>query len=332
MGNCNGGTVRLSIHDIDIEIFSSSPTVQDQLSHDFSIFETDRFCPEKAFTLYFRKASERPKDWIPCFVGPKSVLYFSDRRKRVRFFKTSWVEYDFQGQYAEVFCDDDEIAYEVGHMILHSYLGESLDRRGWHRLHGMAFAKDNEGTVVLGKSGSGKSTLAMQLILKTRLNLLADDTPLISKDGKMHAFAERIALKERPTIEPKYVRRYERIQYGEKFIVGSRFFAGRVQPSADVQNLILISPRRKKGADLHAAYRWQMFWPLLKWLVVGHETPQIWELFLRTHDLKEKFKILISRIQTAWVLLFKCKMYRFHVSHDREKTSKAFLSFAEAPA
>jgi hypothetical protein len=324
----------LEIYGLNIEVQGASRKVHADLRHDFHYFRArwpQR--PSCVFRIELKNENERPAGWVPLFRTKRSMIFLGRAgEQRIRFFDRAWVRYQFEAKQAQIFCDDPTIAYEVLYLALLSYVGESLDYRGIHRIHGLGMVLNDEGALLMAPGGTGKSTLAEKLLRARAIELLSDDTPLVSEGAVMYAFPQRIALKERPSSSTKEVRSFSRVQYGEKFVWGSRGFEQSVCSQAPVHWLLLASRAGKSEAKLESISRWGMIWPVTKWLVVGYETPQVWEFFLRpsARDLWKKSGIVFSRARSAWALLTRCQVARFHLSDDAEESMRVLRRFQTA--
>jgi hypothetical protein len=325
-------THELWVHGTRLLLETDMHEVSSNFQHDFAYFLN----PETAFLekdqFVIRHFSKEPCPWTPLVPSNQ----FRSKRAwsfgnciRVCMFGTAQVEYDFVARYCHIYSSDPDVSYEVVYLATLSYLGESMDKRGCHRIHGFGFITHNVGGVLVAPSGGGKSTLAMELLKNQSTKIISDDTPVITKEGKMLAFPQRIALKERPNIDSKYCRQFKRFHFGSKFVVGADFFSDSIAADGEIKWLILSSKKRKKKAQIVQINRIYILWPLFKWLVVGYETPQIWEFFIRAslHDILAKLKILVSRTGTAFRVFSEVKVAHFTFSHNPSESANVFETF-----
>ncbi len=63
-----------------------------------------------------------------------------------------------------------------------------------HRVHALALAVDRRAMLVLLPMGGGKSTLGAELLRHPDVQLLSDDSPLVDRAGRVHAFPLRLGL------------------------------------------------------------------------------------------------------------------------------------------
>ncbi len=257
-------------------------------------------------------------------IGRAELFGSAAGERRVKYFGTTWVEYQPHSQRAKVFGSDPAHLYESALAVVLSFVGEWLDGLGMHRVHGLGVSSEGEGALFLAASGTGKSTLALSLLKRTAVDLLSDDTPLVLSGARMASFPQRIATREKPKgFSDKYLRKFRRVEYGEKFVLGAEAFSDRIQTDVPIRQ-VFVTRRHVGEPALEAISRWRLAWPLAKWLVIGYETPQMWELFLRPSpaDFGRKLGILRSRVSVAASLLRKAKAYRLVLGGDSEQNAR----------
>ena len=322
----------LYVHGIRLTLKTDMPDVASDFKHDFAYFLTQDspFSEKKEFIISHFSNQTCPWSPIPSSGKRRSKHAWAlGNYVRLCMFGKAQVEYDFTNKYCNIYSSDRDISYEIVYLVTLSYLGEAMDRRGWHRIHGFGFVIHEIGGILLAPSGGGKSTLAMELLKKQRAKILSDDTPVITKEGNMLAFPQRIALKDSPDIQPKHYRQFKRFKFGNKFVVGADFFNPSIAPEAEIQWLILSNKKKSENAKIRQISRFFLIWPLIKWLVIGYETPQIWEFFVRPSvcDIVSKANILFSRAGTSLGILTKVKLALFTFSEDPVNSATVFEDF-----
>lgn len=328
---------RLDVYGKRILIESFDSNVKTDLDHDFSYFLTQPFDPKSTdyFHVTIVPAQRRPRFWIPILKTKRSVLFLASAgTRRVCFFNSAWLEYSVKGKTCTIYSDQPTAAYEALYFVILSYLGEQLGLSGMHRIHGMGFSYKGQGVILLAPSGGGKSTLAMELLKREDFKIVSDDTPVLNEQGDMLAFPQRIALSEKPEIEPKYLRQFKRFNHSEKFVIGADYFNKKIQGSSEVQWLMILDSSGKKSVGVEEVSRLNFIWPVIKWLVLGLETPQIWELLLRSgrSHLKEQTKILIGRLRTAALLVSKSRVAVLERGPNPKATTEHLSSFLDRHA
>ena len=313
----------LNIHGESVHLQFGDSSVHDLLKEDFSYFAADTLTADGLKITLVDKSPQwktRFSLWGRTFYsGPKG-------HRRVSFFPGVWVDYQFEAGVADIYYKDANLVYETCYQVLLSWVGERLDRRGIHRVHGLGVCQGGSGTLFLGASGTGKSTVALQLLEEGEIKWLSDDVPFVTSSGVMLAFPQRIALREPPSNPDRNFRSFKRFRFGRKYIIGSDSFRSLIQPKAPLDRIVKMRRGSFVGTTKLSPLVTLLY--LCRWLVVGHETPQFWELFLRLEvkDVFYKLKILRSRIGLALLLCRKVEMCGFVLSSERAKNPPVLLS------
>ena len=304
--------------------------IHEDLKHDFGYFISG--CAPRPFAIDSLSTAARPANWKKLFRFRESTVFRNSKgSQRICFFGSSFVEYNFRKRQCQIFCDDPAVLYETIYLVVLSYVGEQLGRMGAHRLHGFGFEMNGKGSVLLAPSGGGKSTLALELLKAKRTRILSDDTPVIGKDGKMTAFPQRNPLKKVSGVGEEHLRRFKRHKHGEKIVIGSSFFGSQILAQANVDWLIVSKRTTKKQSSVRRVHKLNAILPLLKWLVVGYETPQIWQLYLRASpsDVIHKIGILTHRLQVAGQLFKNAQVAEIQLSTDPVESAHELAEFME---
>lgn len=284
-----------NIHGQRVCVESFDSKVSETLASDFSPFISPPFHTgdSDVFLLRVLPEKRRPLLWVPLLKTKRSVLFLSrpDERK-ICFFEKAWVHYLFGKRRCTVFCEDSKAAYETVYLVLLSYIGERLDLKEMHRIRGLGFSFQGKGAILLAKANERK-----EMVTKG----LSEETPLLTKQRKMLAFPQKKSV------------------------------SNTLEGETKVQWLFLVEPGQKGKTQVEEIHRLQSLWPLIKWLVVGHEIPQVWELYFRPsrQDLKEKAKVLFTRCRLAGELLLQSRVARLETAKDPHTTEEAIEEFLE---
>ncbi len=323
-------SIKLLIHGTPIYIQSQLRKVIRAVAHDFSYFKSEWVCSKDALHIVIHPSCVRPMDWIPLYRSRRSQIFCpSGGEQRVCFFNSAWVGYHFNQARADIFCDDPAVAFEACYFVILSYVGERLDIRGLHRIHGLGLARGRKGAIVLAPSGGGKSTLLVELLKRSNLELISDDTPVLNHT-EMLCFPQRIALRRRPAhIGANAVRIFRRYQDGKKYVIGANHFKHKVRMKSSVHWFVLAKKTSNQKSQIKILHRFSLFWPILKWLVIGYEIPQIWELYLRPSpkDTVIKSKILLARMRLALKLIQNTRLARLSMSTNPRESAQVLDRF-----
>ncbi|MCB0417059.1 MAG: hypothetical protein KDD39_05385 [Bdellovibrionales bacterium] len=313
---------------ISVEVRGEWDEIRQAIRHDFGAFcaGSADLSAKGAFCVELIRSSH-DRGWKRLLRGPRSSLFIAPPgERRVCFFDKVSVCYRYQARRAQIWSLDSEAAFEALYYVLLSYVGERLDERGWHRLHGFGFSGKRR-AVVLATSGTGKSTLAWSILRRPGFEFYSDDTPLVNSKGEIAAFPQRIALEDRP--KGITARAFKRVRNKTKYVVGHDSFREKIAETGVLQDLYWL--RQDDSPGLSKAPRHLFVIPLLKWLVLGYETPQIWELYLRftPSDILSKIRILNSRLRAANCLLWGTR--QFIINRDsKDKTAKWLVAHARS--
>ncbi len=177
---------------------------------------------------------------------------------------------------------------------------------------------------------AGKSTLAMSLLKMEDTELYSEDTPLIDRQGSIHAFPLRIGLREGEEIPEEmkpHSRVFQRSEFGPKTLVSSDFFSSRIaRSSRPVSTLVIGKWTRASEPVIRPAGRIYALGKLFRDCVFGLGLPQVVEYFLRTpmKDLLTKTPLALSRIWACMRVCASAKCVEVLLCSDREK-NKALL-------
>lgn len=298
---------QLNILGVRVLLESESSAAIASLKSDYGYFETrsETFGNSYDWKIsIYRRFPEPRSRWLPAFFTVRSTVYWSPPGiRRVKFFKKCLVECDFNRKRADLYFDDEIAGYESLYFVLESILSSELDERGLHRLHAFAASLEGRSVVVLGKSGAGKSTLFANWFADPAIKFLGDDM-VVTDEKMLCSYPAKISFKEMPTAFPQSeIREFFRQQYGLRFLLDSRTMKSRFEADVPWGKLVLLQRTRAvEKAELRSVGRWRVFGWLVRWLVVGLETPQIAELFLPVSPRAVVRKIghLISRFRRAW--------------------------------
>ncbi|MDX6768724.1 MAG: hypothetical protein SF051_04275 [Elusimicrobiota bacterium] len=212
----------------------------DELARDFSAFG-DGGCGEPAVSVRLcgEPCPPPPGPWLWGWRGFKTRP--DGGARLVRWDDGSWARCDYGRGEVVVHARDPERLRELGYLAALSRAGEALDRRGLHRVHALAVASPAGAALVLLPSGGGKSTLALELLRRGTLRVLSDESPLVDREGRVHPFPLRLALREGADLAglaPGDLRPFRRRGYGAKTLVEPAALRAESGPSAPVRWLL----------------------------------------------------------------------------------------------
>lgn len=314
------------IHGYRVRVECAVREVLDGLADDFAFFASDAVTSAVSVQLveespdYTRWADARASVYTPRNVayrwGEQSVVDYSGRGIGVHDLRT--------GSF-RVSSLDHDLLYEVAYLFLLSQSGEALDENGFHRVHALGVSLNDFAALVLLPMGGGKSTLGSALLGHPHIKLLSDDSPLITRGGRIHAFPLRIGLLpgSESKIPSEQLRKIQRMEFGPKLLVNYKYFADRVTATAQ-PGLILLGERSLgRECSLLPASRWSTWKAMLANCVVGMGLFQGMEfLFGRgPSEILSKARVAMERARACQSLIRRSRAYHLRLGRDIERNA-----------
>lgn len=322
----------LSFYGVAGTVSGDDPAVVEDLRRDFQYFAAEDRGQDFKVRL-FRQPP--PKGIIPqnpaMVCGSQYIIYQTGLVRVVDYHGAALARIDFAAESCDIYSEDIRLLRELGYLVVLSRAGYLLDLKGLHRVHALGVVLEGRGTLVLLPSGGGKTTLMMDLLKEKSVGLLSDDTPLVSRSGRLYPFPLRFGLlpdADLTRVPADYRRTFWRRQYGKKILVDLPFFQESISDPVS-PGLIIVGQRTAAPQPQRVqALRASGIVPLLSSLVVGLGTPQLAEYMMRwdAAGLAALTAIAASRTLALTALLIRCPVARLFLSADRDANKKAFLS------
>lgn len=320
---------------VRVSATSSCAEILEWLSFDFLYFKADEEgSPALSVSVVI---GEIPPDIIPpieeSIHAPSCVSYDCRNLRFVDYYGRAVVKMDYANEQASLWSADAEFAYEKLYLLILSRVGEHLDRRGLHRVHALGFSFRDEACLVLLPMRAGKSTLALSLLKMEDARLYSEDTPLIDRQGLLHAFPLRLGVREGETVPEEmklHSRVFQRSEFGPKILISSAAFSSRIaRLSRPVSTLIIGKWTRALSPSIRSAGRIYALGKLFRDCVFGLGLPQVVEYFLRTplKDLLTKTPLTLSRIWACMRICACAHCIEILLSPDREKNNALLALF-----
>ena len=323
---------KFDVYGFTFRLCGEAPEAIRDLASDFEFFQRPTVTDPLIIELI---RSDPPYDGIPerevTTYTPRNVSFAQDGYTYVDYSGRGLAIWDRKGKRFRVYTLDAHLHYEASYLFLLSRIGEALDSRGMHRLHAMAMAYQGRSVLAILPMGGGKSTLAAGLLQHPEFDFLSDDSPIVSRDGTVHAFPLRLGLlpgAERD-IPPERLRKVQRMEFGPKLLVNYEYFASRVKPSADPGIVFLgrrsLAPQcRIESAGSRASYD-----AMIVNCVVGLGLFQGLEFVLTQGPaaVVAKAAIAWSRFRAARRLFARSEVYRLVLGRDVEQNAETVRKF-----
>lgn len=309
------------------------------VEHDFSYFLAPA-APPSLFVGY----EKIPPDYdrlpeLTCSLAtPRNICFSDGRLTYIDYFGQALNIYDKKSSRCRIFTEDLELAHEIAYLTILSRVSELLEHRHLHRIHGLAVESAGKGTVILLPSGGGKSTLALFLLRQNdSFRLISEDSPLLTRDGKLLPFPLRIGVHPQNVpadVDPRFTRIDKRIEFSSKINIDVRCFGDRVcRDPIQVSSLLLGVRSTGRGAQITPVPKRTLFRHLLMNSIIGIGLYQGLE-FLLQKSLPESVRhmgLLFSRAYNNLVLLRHARVYRFLIGRDVKKNYECLREFLLRP-
>ncbi|OGR88119.1 MAG: hypothetical protein A3J74_06725 [Elusimicrobia bacterium RIFCSPHIGHO2_02_FULL_57_9] len=298
--------------------------VFNELREDFKYFISD-YAPAREIPISWELSlCEPPKSELPLGLASLRLrdykVYDRGRLRRIVYDDNALAVYDYRARRGRIYCGDCRRLHELAYLAVLSRVGEELDLKGLHRIHALGFEHKGEAGLVLLPSGGGKSTLALELLKRTDIGIIADDTPLIGPDLRLHAFPLSwgfLPTADLSSIPKGMIRRFQRKHYGVKKLVDVDFFRSRISSGKPLRRLI-IGSRHSGRPRLERASRPQALRALAVHLIAGHGIAQMSEYMLSL-NLTRTFNLLdiaFARAALAWRVARRTQLCRLMLGPD----------------
>ena len=308
--------------------------LREELSKDLSYFEKQAEPLVPMITLAIHEI-EPPYGSVPrakaSLYQPDSVSYDYEGKRYVDYFGKALSVYDYGSEKGELFSLDRNLLHELSYLMLLSRTGELLDKKGVHRVHSCGFVFKGKGVICLMPQGGGKTTLYLELLKNNDVQLISDDTPLISANGMVLPFPLRIGVSEGVKIDipQQYLGSLERRKYGKKVLIDAKYFSDRISPPVKIKYLFRCEREFSKFPRIIKSGRTTVFFALFRDCVAGLGLPQMVEYFLRysPRDILSKSFIAASRMITCVSAVFKSEVYTFIIGTDTAQNAGVLIEF-----
>ena len=262
------------------------------------------------------------------FVTPRNVVYQDGDRTIIDWFGRASGVLDRTSGELEIRGEDVHLVHEAAYLFLLSRIGEHLDALGLPRLHALALAGESGGVAVMLPSGGGKSTLAVRALRSGGVRILAEDTPLLDRDGRLHPFPLRIGVNptDAETLPSGHVRRLERMEFHPKLLFDLEGFRDRVEPEPQPLAHLVIGERSlARTPRLEPIPRRAAAGELVRECVVGLGVYQGMEFVLRSgmRDVAGKAGTAAIRARCCAAALRRAQTWRLVLGRDHDANWEA---------
>jgi hypothetical protein len=322
---------RLAVHGLRLDLAGDWDGVVKEVARDFSWF---RAAADGTPPDVIVQVEHGVPDWdclgspIASFVTPRNLVYQQNGRTIVDYFGRAVAVLDRAAGRVRIRGEDAHLVHEAAYHFVLSRIGEHLDGLRMPRLHALALAGAHGAIVIPLPSGGGKSTLAIRALADPRVRLLAEDTPLLDRQGRAHPFPLRIGVNptDAERLPPGAVRRIERMELHPKLVVDLSAFAHRIAPDPQpVRDIVIGTRSLGTQASLVRVSRRVAVQPLLRECVVGVGVYQGMEFVLQRgmRDVFGKAGEARMRARCCAAILRRAQVWRLTLGRDTERNWEA---------
>ena len=187
----------LNFYGCIVKVLSGDQHCLDNVRRDYSYF----LCPEPPMgplSLHIELRKEIPSQ-VPAqakrvLQTKEAVCYEYKGMRYVDYSGRALATYDFSSEEGVACSLDENLLHEISYIMVHSRVGELLDKKGIHRLHGLGVSVNGSATICLLPRGGGKTTLALGLMAENECLLLSDEIAAIDKRLQVLPYPLRIGV------------------------------------------------------------------------------------------------------------------------------------------
>jgi hypothetical protein len=316
--------LKLNIFGTQTLIEINSLEVEQRLQKDFASFLVEKLSREDfKFKVFL---DEIPYNLLPNLNSSKqsinSITYDDGDIRYNDYYKEALSIYDYKQETCELYSLDIDRLHEIIYLIILSRTGKLMDKNGHHKVHACGVSKNSTSVITMLPMKGGKTTLFSNLIEDKEVEIISDDSPVVGRDGVIHAYPLRIGLEEISELDEnvqKQAYTIDRKHYGKKFLIPTAALGNKILRGSD-NRVVLINGIRCSNLEcsLVKVSWFKMFTYLMHHMVIGIGLPMIIEYFLRPNlsDWILNFKIGASRLLGALRLALKSENYVCYMGQD----------------
>ncbi|MBN2491835.1 MAG: hypothetical protein JXQ29_13395 [Planctomycetes bacterium] len=267
---------------------------------------------------------------------PRNYFFADGRTLYADYFGKAFTIFRQDEQRLELYTTRPALAYEIAYLFVLSQFGLHLDRVGLRRVHGLGLSYRGHGILLLLPSGGGKSTHGFKLLQNPHVRILSEDSPVLDRKLRMHAFPTRIGIDPAEIgekVAPEHVRTIDRMEFAPKTVIDIACFEDRIETGAVRLERIFIG-RRFLGnhAAIRRAGRLRGFKALLTKLVIGIGLYQGLE-YLMHRGIRSALKLapaFAGRLVLALKLCARTRLHFFEMGGNVERNVQTLVAFLEA--
>lgn len=318
--------LHLNIHDVRMMVVGNN-YVNSLLSRDFSYFVEKQSEPsETYFSIMLNHEISIDKRYFKKVLIPfkKNARIFSDGYKRlVEYADGSVMLIDRQSKRIQLASLNDDRLREMAYLAILSVSGKELElTQKIFKIHALGVSKNRNLIMMMGPGG-GKSTLLLSLMSQYQVELISDDTPLVTDEGKTELFPLKMSVKNLDEIPAPFVANlypFKRNSYGIHHALDLTLFKKAEEQSLKMKkNVLVYAKRGKKPTSIHRCSKLKMMGALVYHFIIGVGVPFIVEIYW-DHSVRgylDLMRIFRDRLLASIKLLRNAETYTVNLGEER---------------
>lgn len=312
---------------------SDSDEILQDIHRDFSYFSTAPLNQEAVLEV-IKKPS--PQDRLPSlrasFYSPRNTVYRDGHISYIDYFGRALAICQSKEKRFRIYCDDRDLAHEITYLTILSQVGQHLDRIALHRVHALGVVGRGRGFLILLPMGGGKTTLALNLLSTGEIKLLSEDSPLISRSGKLYPFPLRIGVRvgsEPSDIPSSYLRTVNRMEFDPKTLIDIEYLREKIATPCAPGGILLGERWLAGPPSIEPVARHRAYEAFFKNTVVGLGLYQGIEFLLERSgwEILGKAGVAFSRFLNSVQVIRGSQIYRFAISPNITKNAEVLSRF-----
>ena len=316
----------LNFYGIHLKFSTNDRTLFDNIFRDFSYFRSKKTEKPDITITGAKKNPDFSKvpELKATSYNKNSISYDQGSTRYVEYAGKALTVYNYRKEKSIVISEDDNYLHEITYLLIQSRIGEKLDQKGVHRVHALGIVIKGKACIVLLPSGGGKTSLALELLKDKNVFLLSEDAPFITSKGLILPFPLRMGISDASKIPKKFVRKFKRMEYGEKKIIDIEFFENKIAKPIKPSCIIVGTRTFFKNPKIKRISHAKAFKYFIRDAVIGFGLPQVVEYFLRKGFSSNfgKINIAISRAFASAKIIRRSKCYELMLSRDIKRNAE----------
>lgn len=329
--------LNLSFYNFECVINSDNPEVLNKLEKDFSYFirKKDKKIKKTEIVLEKVEKFDLPSGLVATKQTQNAITYIYDGIKYNNYYDDALTitnKNKIKVQYK-----DEKVLHEIVYLIILSHSGKAMDVSGKHKVHACGISYKESSVLVMMPSKGGKTTLMLDLIMDPEVSFISDDSPVITRSGKIEPFPLRLGVEDKndlikrfPYIDEQQIYSFKRKYFSPKYLLPVSKLKNSVYVGE--KKTILVAGKRFSGdkSKIVKIGKFKMFKHLGQHMIVGIGLPLIIEHFFRIgwKDYFTNLFIFASRVISAFCLVMRADSYEIYLSRNRMENRKLILELA----